>query len=133
MRCIAIPKNKKHPPDEIGSVKIANEVIAIIAGLAATEVEGVAGLGRGSAGGLAEIVGRKNVSEGVKVTLEGTQALIELSIVIVYGAKIPDVTRKVKAQVKKTVEATTGLEPSKIHVHVVGVDLAPEAAYKDED
>ena len=76
-------------PEEVGSVKIADEVISIVAGLAATEVAGVAGMSGGLAGGIAELLGKKNFSKGVKVIVAGKTVTVEIYVIIEYGICIP--------------------------------------------
>lgn len=117
-------KTDKIIPSDLGTVRIADEVVAIIAGLAATEVEGVAGMSGGFAGGISEILGRRNLSKGVKVEVGENEAAIELYIIVKYGARIPDVAWNIQENVKKAVETMTGLEASKINVHIQGVEFA---------
>lgn len=74
-----------------GSIKIADEVVSIITGLAATEIEGVAGMSGGIAGGIADMLGRKNLSKGVKVDVDEESASIDVYVIIEYGKAIPDV------------------------------------------
>lgn len=108
-------------PDETGNVKIADEVVGVIAGIAATEVEGVAGMAGGIASGLTEILGKKNFSKGVKVEVGETQAALDLYIVIQYGVSIPEVAQQVQENVKRAVESMTGLDVVEVNVHVQGV------------
>ncbi|MBE3598149.1 MAG: Asp23/Gls24 family envelope stress response protein [Limnochordaceae bacterium] len=108
---------------ELGEVRIANEVVSTIAGLAAVEVEGVAGMTGGLAGGIAEMLGRRNLSRGVRVEVGQHQAAIDLFIVIQYGVRIPDVAWKVQENVKRQIETMTGLEVTEVNVHVQGVQL----------
>ncbi len=117
-------KTDKIIPSDLGTVRIADDVVAIIAGLAATEVEGVAGMSGGFAGGISEILGRRNLSKGVKVEVGENDAAIELYIIVNYGARIPDVAWNIQENVKKAVETMTGLETTKINVHIQGVEFA---------
>lgn len=110
----------------VGTIKIADEVVAIIAGLAATEIEGVAGMSGGFAGGIAEMLGRKNLSKGVKVEVGERQAAIDLYVIVEYGVPIPDVAYMVQENVKKKIETMTGLEVVEVNVHVQDVRMAPE-------
>lgn len=110
----------------LGSIKIANEVVAIIAGLAATEVEGVAGMSGGVAGGIAEMLGRKNLSKGVKVEVGEKETSIDLFVIVEYGSAIPDVAWRIQDNVKQAIEGMTGLEVVEINVHVQGVHFANE-------
>ena len=73
----------------IGSVRIADEVVSIIAGMAATEVDGIAGMSGGLVGGIAEILGKKNLAKGVKVEVGETEAAVDLYIIVKFGVRIP--------------------------------------------
>src|SRR5690554_7907925 len=88
-RKIAVAEKKERT--ELGDIRIANEVVGVIAGLAATDVEGVAGMSGGIAGGIAEMLGRKNLSKGVKVEVGEEQAAIDLFVVVEYGVRIPEI------------------------------------------
>lgn len=116
---------------EYGQIKIADEVVGIIAGLAATEVPGVAGMSGGIAGGIAEMLGRKNLSKGVKVEVGEKEAAIDLFIIVEYGVKIPDVSWQIQESVKKAVETMTGLKVVEVNIHVQGVNLEKDS--KDEE
>jgi len=116
---------------ELGAVRIANEVVGVIAGLAATEVPGVAGMSGGIVGGIAEMLGRKNLSKGVKVEVGEREAAIDLFVVVNYGVRIADVAAQVQSNVKKAVEEMTGLAVVEVNVHVQGV-IFPEE-HKEEE
>ena len=112
--------------NEIGAIKITDEVVAIIAGIAATEVPGVAGMSGGIAGGIAEALGRKNLSKGVKVEAGEKEAAIDLYIIVEYGFRIPDVAWSIQEKVKKAVETMTGLSVIEVNIHVQGVNIERE-------
>ncbi len=112
---------------EIGNVKISEEVVAIIAGVAAMDAPGVAGMSGGIAGGIAEILGRKNLSKGVKVEVGEKEAAIDLYIIVEYGCRIPDVSWDIQEKVKNAVETMTGLDVIEINIHVQGVNIEKEA------
>ncbi len=112
--------------EDIGYVRIADEVVAIIAALAATDVKGVAGMSSGIAGGKAEIMGRKNVAKGIKVDVKEKEASIDLYIITEYGCRIPEVAWEIQEKVKKAVETMTGLTVKKVNIHVQGVNLEKE-------
>jgi len=112
---------KKGINNALGTIRIADEVVSIIAGLAATEVEGVAGMSGGIAGGIAEILGRKNFSKGVKVEVGEKEAAIDLYIIVKYGVRIPDIALNVQEAVKAAIENMTGLSTVEVNVHVQGV------------
>jgi len=107
----------------LGELKIANEVVGIIAGLAATEVEGVAGMSGGLAGGIAEMLGRKNLSKGVKVEVGEHEAAVDLYIIVNYGVSIPEVASNIQKNVKQAIEGMTGLDVVEVNVHVLGVNF----------
>lgn len=110
----------------LGSVRVADEVVSIIAGLAATEVAGIAGMSGGIAGGIAEILGRKNFAKGVKVEVGEREAAIDLYIIVKYGVRIPDVALQAQENVKQAIETMTGLSVVEVNVHVQGVGFPEE-------
>lgn len=122
---------KKGINNALGTIRIADEVVSIIAGLAATEVEGVAGMSGGIAGGIAEILGRKNFSKGVKVEVGEKEAAIDLYLIVKYGVRIPDIALNVQEAVKSAIENMTGLSTVEVNVHVQGVGF-PEDVKTDE-
>ncbi|MEW6522636.1 MAG: Asp23/Gls24 family envelope stress response protein [Bacillota bacterium] len=110
----------------IGKVILSEEVIATIAGVAATECYGIVGMSsRKVADGLAELLGRENLARGVEVNLDGDRVTIALNIVIGYGTRIPEVARNVVEKVKYTVESSTGLKVARVRVNVQGVRVNP--------
>ena len=109
--------------NEAGSIKITDEVVAIIAGIAAMEVPGVYSMSGGFAGGISEILGRKNLSKGVKVEMGEKQALIDLYILVEYGCRIPEVAWEIQEKVKRSVELMTGLEVKEVNIHIQGVNI----------
>jgi uncharacterized alkaline shock family protein YloU len=113
--------------DDMGSVRITDEVVAIIAGMAATEVAGVAGMSGGIAGGIAEMLGRKNLSKGVKVEVGEKEAAIDMYIIVEYGYRIPDIAWEIQEKVKKSVETMTGLNVVEVNIHVQGVNIEKES------
>ncbi|GAB2692945.1 Asp23/Gls24 family envelope stress response protein [Paenibacillus thermoaerophilus] len=116
---------------DIGTIQIAPEVIEVIAGLAAVEVEGVAGMSGGIAGGIAELLGRKNLSKGVKVEVGQREAAVDVSIVIEFGHRIPEVAGRIQHNVKHAIESMTGLTVVEVNVHVHDVQF--KAAEKTEE
>lgn len=107
--------------NELGSVKIADDVVAIIAGLAATEVRGVAGMSGGVSAGIAEMLGRKNLAKGVKVEVGEKEAAVDLFVIVEFGAKIPEVAQLIQQKVREAIEAMTGLIAVEINIHIQGV------------
>ncbi|NLY39610.1 MAG: Asp23/Gls24 family envelope stress response protein [Firmicutes bacterium] len=108
---------------EMDSVRIAPDVIAIIAGLAAGEIEGVAGMSGGIIDGIADKLGRKDFTRGIKVHLEGDRVNLELNIIVEMGVKIVDVANRLKQEVRSTVENVTGLQVAAINVNVLGINI----------
>ncbi len=106
-----------------GKVKIHNEVVGIIAGVAAMEIAGVAGMSRGLVSGLSELLGRKDLDKGIKVQIKGKEAILTLNVIIRYGAKIPEVSYQIQENVKKTVEKMTGLTVTDVTVNIQGIDM----------
>lgn len=115
-------------PTELGVVKIADEVVSIIAGIAAAEIEGVASMSGGIGGGIAEVLGRRQHSKGVKVEVGEEETKIEIFIMVNYGVRIPDVAWDIQESVKKAVETMTGLRVAYVNIHVQGVHFP-----KDEE
>ena len=109
--------------ESLGEVKIADEVVAMIAGLAAMEVEGVASMAGNATRELISKLGMKSLSKGVKVdVLEGV-VTVSLSLNLKYGYSIKDITTKVQEKVKAAIENMTGLEVSDVNVAIAGVDM----------
>ena len=116
----------------LGTIKIADEVVSIIAGLAATEIDGIAGMSGGLVGGIAEMLGRKNFSKGVKVEVGEKEAAIDLYIIVKYGSRIPDVALAAQENIKRAIENMTGLSVVEVNVHVQGVNFPEEEQVVDE-
>ena len=125
-------KNAVKKETGLGTIRVADEVVSIIAGLATTEVEGVAGMSGGIAGGIAEILGRKNFSKGVKVEVGEKEAAVDLYIIVKYGIRIPEVALAAQENVKRAIETMTGLSVVEVNVHVQGVGF-PEEEPKPEE
>jgi len=118
---------------ELGSIRIADEVVAVIAGLAATEVEGVSAMSGGFAGGISGVLGRRNLSKGVKVEVGAEEAKIDLYIIVDYGKRIPDVAWGIQENVKKAIEQMTGLKVLQVNVHVQGVNFPMKEKEKEDE
>ena len=116
-------EENRNLPSELGVVKIADEVVSIVAGLAAADIEGVASMSGGIAGGIAEVLGRRNLSKGVKVEVGTEDTKIDIFIIVKYGVRIPDVAWDIQEAVKKAVETMTGLKVAHVNVHVQGVNF----------
>ena len=109
-----------------GTVTYANDVIATIAGVAATEVSGVAGMSGGVSSGITEMLGKKNLTKGVKVEVGTQEAAIDLNIVVEYGSELHKVAEAVQENVKKAVETMTGLQVVEVNVNILGVNVKAE-------
>ena len=104
-------------------IKIASDVIAVISGVAVSEVKGVFAMAGGFAGGITEVLkGKKNLAKGIKVETENNKAKIDVNIIVEYGARIPDVAFEIQNKVKKAVEDMTGLKVEEVNVHIQGVN-----------
>ncbi|KAA8674881.1 Asp23/Gls24 family envelope stress response protein [Clostridium sp. MT-14] len=118
---------------DMGIVKISDEVVGVIAGLATTEIDGIVGMSASLVGGITQILsGKKNLSKGVKVNVGENSAAIDLYVVVEYGVRIPDVALKVQENVKRAVESMTGLDVSAINIHVQNV-MIPKTEESNDD
>jgi uncharacterized alkaline shock family protein YloU len=117
---------------DLGVIRIADEVVAIIAGLAATDVKGVAGMSSGLAGGIAEMLGRKNLAKGVKVEVGEKEAAVDMFIIVEYGTRIPDVAMQIQENVKRAIESMTGLSVVEVNVNVQGVVFSSPEVKEEE-
>ena len=113
--------------ENLGEVKIADEVVAIIAGLAATEVEGVSSMTGNATRELVSKLGMKSLSKGVKVDVLDGIVTVSLVLNLNYGYSIKDTTQKVQEKVKAAIENMTGLEVADVNIRVAGVDMPEDA------
>ncbi|WP_425807686.1 Asp23/Gls24 family envelope stress response protein [Desulfitobacterium sp. Sab5] len=117
-----------------GAIRIADEVVEIIAGLAASQVEGVAGMSGGLVGDIASMLSRgKSMAKGVKVEVGEQEAAVNLYLVVDYGVSIPDVAVHVQEAVKEGIESMTGLKVVETNVHIQGVHFRPAPEPKEDD
>ena len=107
----------------IGTVQIADEVVAIIAGLAATEVEGVASMNGNITNELVGKLGMKSLSKGVKVDVLDNVVCVDLNLNLEYGYNIPEICQTVQEKVKTAIENMTGLQVSDVNISIASVDL----------
>ena len=122
------PSDVKLDENPDGTVSFATDVVATIAGLAATEVEGVASMSSPSSG-LADMFNRKttrNFTKGVRIDLEDNRVTVDVTIVVEYGSPVPDVARGIQENVKKAIETMSGLNVHSVDVHVSGVSFERE-------
>ena len=109
--------------EENEGIQIPNDVIAVIAGVAVSEVQGVSSMAGGFAGGISEVLsGKKNLAKGIKVDKEENKVKIDVNIIVEYGTRIPDVAFEIQNRVKTSVENMTGLKVEEVNVHVQGVN-----------
>ena len=122
------PSDVKLNENPNGTVSFATEVVATIAGLAATEVDGVASMISPSAG-LADMFSRKsnrNLTKGVRIDLEDNRVSVDITITVDYGSPVPDVARNIQENVKKAIETMSGLDVKNVDVHVTGISFERE-------
>ena len=120
---IVTNENAENTEDTENGIEISNDVIAVIAGVAVSEVQGVASMSGGFAGGITEVLsGKKNMAKGIKVEKTDNKAKIDVNIIVEYGSRIPDVAFEIQNRVKKSVESMTGFKVEEVNVHVQGVD-----------
>ena len=121
---------------ENNEIKIADDVVAVIAGVAVAEVPGVAEMAGGFAGGITEVLsGKKNLAKGIKVEVGEKETKIDVNIIVEYGVRIPDVAFEIQNRVKKAVETMTGLTVLEVNVNVQGVTTTetPETTETTEE
>ncbi len=109
--------------ETIGKVQIADEVVASIVGLAATEVEGVASLAGNITKEFAGRLGMKSLSKGVEVEVIGKVVSVNVALNLDYGYSIPDICKKVQGKVKTAIENMTGLEVCDVNVKIVNINI----------
>ncbi|MBR3933873.1 MAG: Asp23/Gls24 family envelope stress response protein [Clostridia bacterium] len=109
--------------EQYGDIKISDEVIATIASVATKEINGISGLSLSIAGEIASKFTKKNLSKAIKISTQDGNVTIDISVVIEYGTRIPDVSWEVQENVKKAVETMSGLNVEKVNIIVAGVDF----------
>lgn len=112
--------------DQLGEIQISEEVVAITAGLAATEVEGVSSMAGNITNDIISRLGAKNLSRGVRVFMDNRKVSIDVALNIAYGYSIPEVSAKVQEKVKAAIETMTGLEVASVNVRITEVDMKTE-------
>jgi len=118
---------------EENGIKIADDVVATIAGKAALEVKGVFSMAGGFAGGISEVFGKKTYTKGIKVDNTEKGLKIDVNIIVEYGARIPDVAYEIQNRVKKAIENMTGLSIDEVNVHIQGVNIDIQKNQNNED
>lgn len=117
---------KIHENGKIGEVQIADEVVAVIAGLAASEVKGVAATGSNVTNEIASKFGKKNLSKGIKVLVGPDSVSVDMALTIDYGYGIPETAKLVQEKVKNAIENMTGLTVKEVNVRIAGVNIVKE-------
>lgn len=113
--------------EDTNTVKIANDVVATIAGIAAAEIPGVASMSGGMVSGISQMLGKKQLTKGVKVEITEKDVTLDISIVVEYGKRIQEVCGAIQQAVKQAVEDMTGLNVTAVNIHVTGVQFVEEA------
>lgn len=127
-----IPTNVEMNTNANGTVSFATEVVATIAGLAATEVDGVACMAGGNnGGGIADLFSKrisagKNLTKGVKVEVQDGKVIVDVTFIVEYGSPVPEVAKNIQENVKKAIETMSGLSVESVDVHVSGVSFERE-------
>lgn len=117
---------KIHENGKVGEVQIADEVVAVIAGLAATEVKGVASTGGNVTNDLAGKFGKKNLSKGVKVSVSPDSVSVDMALTLDYGYGVLETAKQVQEKVKLAIENMTGLQVKEVNVRIAGVNIVKE-------
>lgn len=112
--------------DERGEITVAEEVVAIIAGIASTEVEGVSSMSGNITNEIVAKLGMKNLSKGVRVEMNENNVSVLVSIIVDYAASVPEVSRKVQERIKTSIENMTGLNVAEVNVKIAGIDVSKD-------
>ena len=108
---------------ENGEIRVAEDVVSIIAGLAATEVEGVAAMSGNITHELVSKLGVKNLQKGIRLTIKDGKVTVDVSLVMAFGYSVPEVSQKVQEKVRFAVETMTGLEVVEVNIQIAGVNI----------
>jgi len=117
---------KPDPSKEGDSIRISSEVIAVIAGIVSNDIPGISGMSGGIVGGIAEKLGRRDLTKGIKVKVDEDRVTIDLNVIAEYGTSIVDSTAKLKKEIRGNVENTTGLKVESVNINVLGLDVPQE-------
>ncbi|MEG0805559.1 MAG: Asp23/Gls24 family envelope stress response protein [Lachnospiraceae bacterium] len=109
--------------DQLGQVQIADEVVAIIAGIAATEVDGVSSMAGNITNELVSKLGMKNLAKGVRVEMMEGVVSVMVAINVAFGASVPEVSLKVQERIKSAIETMTGLDVAEVNIKIAGIDI----------
>ncbi len=108
---------------ENGEIRVAEDVVSIIAGLAATEVEGVAAMSGNITHELVSKLGVKNLQKGIRLAIKDGKVTVDVSLVMAFGYSVPEVSQKVQEKVRFAVETMTGLEVVEVNIQIAGVNI----------
>ncbi|MBE5900951.1 MAG: Asp23/Gls24 family envelope stress response protein [Lachnospiraceae bacterium] len=112
--------------DDMGEITVAEEVVAIIAGIASTEVEGVSSMSGNITNEIVAKLGMRNLSKGVRVDMSEDTVNVTVSVIVDYQANVPEVSRKVQERVKTSIENMTGLNVAEVNVKIAGIDVSKD-------
>ncbi len=124
---------KPDPSKEGDSIRISSEVIAVITSIIASDIPGIAGLSGGVVGGIAERLGRRDMTRGIKVDVNEDRVTIDLNVIVEYGKSIVDSTDKLKKEIRGNVEKTTGLKVEAININVQGINVPEDEKEEKEE
>lgn len=119
--------------NELGRVEISPEVLEVISGIAASEVDGVATMRGNFASGVVERLGRKNHGKGVKVELGEDGVTVDVSVIVVYGKSVPVIAKQIQTNVQEAIQTMTGISVDAVNVHIVGVHFDQNQAQEEEE
>lgn len=119
--------------EDVGDIRIADEVISIVASLAAQEVPGVVSMSGGISEGISRFLGKENASKGVRLRFEGKLVNASVYVNIEYGYCIPEIALEIQEKVKDAIEAMTGYEVQFVDVHVEGVAKREASALEKDE
>ncbi len=120
------------PSKEGDSIRISSEVIAVIASIVSSDIPGIAGMSGGLVGGIAEKLGRRDLTKGIKVSVNEDKVTIDLNVIVDYGVSIVESTGKLKKEIRGNVEKTTGLTVEAININVLGINVPEEQKEEEE-
>ena len=109
--------------ENIGAVQIADDVVEMIAALAATEIEGVSAMSGNITHELMSKVGMKKLTKGVRVLVDNGNVRVDLAVTMEYGYNIPETCKQVQAKVKAAIENMTGLVCTDVNIRIAGVKM----------
>lgn len=124
---------KADPSKEGDSIRISSEVIAVIAGIVSSDIPGIAGMSGGVVGGIAEKLGRRDLTRGIKVRINEERVTIDLNVIVDYGVSIVDATGKLKKEIRNNVEKSTGLKVEAININVLGIEIPKEEVEEEAE